>query len=168
VPQPCNFLTICAAGSVAQSTSFLAPVVLLLIIIFVLGGQAFFKHGEQRANEKLKKAAEERPSSLARPLMENSGYLIVDDENAERFGESKCDAQIPTSRFVTPTIRFEKMGLTVEVGEFKGKEVLVNVTGTISPGSFVAVMGPSGSGKSTFMHTLAEKPSTARAVVAFW
>lgn len=64
---------------------------------------------------------------------------------------------IPTSRFPTPEIRFENMGLRLEVGEAKGKCVLDTVTGIIPPGSFVAVMGPSGSGKSTFMHTLAGK-----------
>ena len=148
VPTACNLLTVCPAGSESQSRSFLAPVVLVAVVLGVLVGFALFTRFMSRRDQAER---EIKPMSA-----EARAFLLAagDEDTMEMVGKK---AEIPISRFDTPHISFDHMGLTLAVGEHKGKRVLDDVTGEIPPGSFVAVMGPSGSGKSTFMHTLAGK-----------
>jgi ABC-type multidrug transport system ATPase subunit len=204
VPTPCNFLTLCPAGSESESRSFIAPFVLITVIVIVFVAMIVFKWYKGRNMRRSLEAVineddflggaspvslhSQRGDTIAVPIQNNenvngSGVArhslyntsVCDpvDMNSPRSdndggrqsnvndpllrGSSAVRRSIPTSRFATPTIRFEGMGLTLNVGAAKGLTVLDDVTGTIPPGSFVAVMGPSGSGKSTFMHTLAGK-----------
>jgi ABC-type multidrug transport system ATPase subunit len=52
-------------------------------------------------------------------------------------------------------LRFESIEYSVAVRGGKRKQVLDNLSGTVSSGSFLAIMGPSGSGKTSLLNVLA-------------
>eukprot|EP00937_MAST-01D_sp_MAST-1D-sp2_P001352 g1352.t1 len=51
-------------------------------------------------------------------------------------------------------IEFDNLTVTVADGKGGQKQILSDVSGRLSPGSFLALMGPTGSGKTTLIHTL--------------
>lgn len=71
---------------------------------------------------------------------------------------TKKKIQLTFENLTVKTIPQRKKVLFCEYGEpTKAKVILDNISGTIMPGQFVAVLGSSGSGKTTFLNFLSNR-----------
>ncbi|KAJ3025743.1 UNVERIFIED_CONTAM: hypothetical protein HDU68_006733, partial [Siphonaria sp. JEL0065] len=158
-PTPCEFMSICPAGTIVQRHYGLLLIVLgidaVLFLIYVI-----FRFREYRR------------ANAGKPLFgrKKDEFVLVDGTKGKDVtrkatldaNEIERNISALTAGFhkglngrddLQMNYEFDSLGLTLP----DGKTILEGVSGSINAGRMTAIMGPSGAGKTTFMNVLMGK-----------
>ncbi|MCJ1307995.1 hypothetical protein MMC25_001645 [Agyrium rufum] len=159
-PLPCAPTSICPPGSIRQFQLLgvvIAVVVDISLALFILRSLVTrlfrqWRHSKRReygfrSAHLLRSDEFHIPPPTGQPMSENNDPSL---SQLCLFVQSirKCIG----SHDIGLRLDFDNLGYSVD-----GKSILQNISGTVKPGSLLAVMGPSGAGKLTFVRVLLGK-----------
>ncbi|KAJ3286336.1 hypothetical protein HDU79_006575, partial [Rhizoclosmatium sp. JEL0117] len=140
-PTPCEFLSLCSAGTIIQQHYGFLIIIAVVDIILVL---VYFilRRLESRRLNKQETEQENKKALGADDIQRN---ILALTAGFHKGLDGRTDLQM--------NYEFDDLSLTLP----DGKAILQSVSGSINAGKMTAIMGPSGAGKTTFMNVLMGK-----------
>ncbi|KAJ3286083.1 hypothetical protein HDU79_006766, partial [Rhizoclosmatium sp. JEL0117] len=140
-PTPCEFLSLCSAGTIIQQHYGFTIIVAIIDIILVV----IYRVLRQREKQRIMKVEEDQENKKALAPEDIQRNISALTAGFHKGLDGRADLQM--------NYEFHDLSLTLP----DRKTILQGVSGSINAGKMTAIMGPSGAGKTTFMNVLMGK-----------